>query len=174
MTALHTLFGTFRWIWVLGLLLGLAGGYFFWEENERIAAVDRQGAEAVAQVIQVREQSSGGQNKRTSYWADVRWRDQTGALRLHERIPVSGTFARRVTKDGRLVQSQTRIKYLPGRPDVRPLLVEDGAHNGWQTPIMMWVSLAFAAFSVFLWAHMLRFERRADRKPSDKAAPTAA
>jgi hypothetical protein len=167
---LHTLFGTFRWFWVLGLLLGLAGGYFFWEENERIARVDRQGAEAVAQLIQVREQSSGGQGKRASYWADIRWRDQTGAERLHERIPVSGTFVRRVTKDGRLVRSQTRIKYLPGNPDVRPLLLEDGAHNSWQTPIMMWACLAFAALSVLLWVHMLRFERRADRKA---AAATA-
>ena len=35
---------------------------------------------------------------------------------------------------------------------------------------MMWASLAFAAFSVFLWVHMLRFERRADRKAAATAA----
>jgi hypothetical protein len=166
---LHTLFGTFRWLWVLCCLLGLAGGYFFWEENERIARVERQGAEAVAQLIQIRQQTAG-QDKRTSYWADILWRDQGGAERLHERIPVSGTFVRRVTKGGRVVQGQTRIRYLPGNPDARPLLMEDSAHNGWQTPFMMWGSFAFAALSVFLWVHMLQFERRAERKTATTTA----
>ena len=93
-----------------------------------------------------------------------------GAERLHERIPVSGTFARRVSKDGRLVQRETRIKYLPGQPEVRPLLLEDGAHNGVGTPIMLWLSLALAGLSVLLWVHMLRFERRAGAKAVGTAA----
>jgi hypothetical protein len=165
---LHTLFGTFRWAPIVGVLLGLAGGYVFWDEMERIGRVDRGGVETTAALIQLRQQASG-QDKRTSYWADIRWRDQAGAERTEDRIPVSGAFARRVTKDGRLVQRETRIKYLPGSPGVRPLLLEDGARNSWQTPAMLWGSLAFAVFCAFGWVHMLRFERHADRKAAGTA-----
>jgi hypothetical protein len=164
----HTLFGTFRWMPVLGVLIGLAGGYFFWQEKQRIALVDGQGVEAVAALIQIRQQTSS-QNKSTSYWADVRWRDRTGAERRAEKIPVTGTFARRVLRDDRLVQHETRIKYLTDAPEVRPLLLEDGAHNNWKTPAMMWGSLAFAAFCAFGWVHMLRYGRRAMAR---KAAAT--
>jgi hypothetical protein len=154
------LFGTFRWLWVLLLVLGLAGAYFFWEERERVTRVDREGVETVAQLIQIRQQTSG-QSRSPSYWADIRWRDQSGAERLEERIPVSGTFVRRVSKDSRLVQAQTRIKYLPGHAGVRPLLLEDGARNGIGTPIMLWFSLGLAGLAVVMWVHGLRFERRA-------------
>jgi hypothetical protein len=70
---------------VLGVLIGLAGGYFFWQEKQRIALVDGQGVEAVAALIQIRQQTSS-QNKSTSYWADIRWRDRTGAERRAEKI----------------------------------------------------------------------------------------
>jgi hypothetical protein len=154
----HTLFGTFRWMPILGVLIGMAGGYFFWQEQQRIAIVDGQGVETVAALIQIRQQTSS-QNNSTSYWADIRWRDRTGAERRAVKITVTGTFARRVMQDGRLVLRETRIKYLQGRPEVRPLLLEDGAHNNWKTPAMMWGSLAFAAFCAFGWVRMLRFER---------------
>jgi hypothetical protein len=167
----NVLFGTFRWMPILGVLIGLAGGYFFREESERIALVDREGAEAVAALIQIRQQTSS-RNNSTSYWADIRWRDRSGAERRAEKIPVTGSFARRVMRDGRLLQRETRIKYLQGRPEVRPLLLEDGAHYNWKTPAMMWGSLAFSAFCVFGWWHMLRFERRGlARKASGTAAP---
>jgi hypothetical protein len=156
----QTLFGTFRWMPILGVIIGLVGGYFFWEEKQRIALVDAQGIETTATLIQIRQQTSG-QTKNTSYWADIRWRDQTGAERRMEKIPVTGTFARRVLRDGRLVQHETRIKYLSEQPEVRPLLLEDGAHNNWKTPAMMWGTFAFAAFCAFGWWHMLRFEQRA-------------
>jgi hypothetical protein len=165
---LHTLFGTFRWLWVLLLVLGLAGTYFFWEERERVTRVDREGLETVAQLIQIRQQTSG-QNKSPSYWADIRWRDQTGAVRLGERIPVSGTFVRRVSKDGRLVQAQTRIKYLPSHAEVRPLLLEDGARNNAGAPFMLWFSLGLAGLSAAMWVHGLSFERRAGRKTASTA-----
>jgi hypothetical protein len=74
-------------------------------------------------------------------------------------------------RDGRLLQRETRIKYLQGRPEVRPLLLEDGAHNNWKTPAMMWGALVFAALCVFGWVHMPRFERRAMAR---KAAPGGA
>ena len=156
----QTLFGTFRWMPILGVIIGLVGGYFFWEEKQRIALVDAQGIETTATLIQIRQQTSSQTNS-TSYWADIRWRDQTGAERRMEKIPVTGTFARRVLRDGRLVQRETRIKYLPEQPEVRPVLLEDGAHNNWKTPAMMWGAFAFAAFCAFGWWRMLRFERRA-------------
>lgn len=160
---LHTLFGTFRWMPILGVLIGLVGTYFFWEVKQRIGLVDAEGVEAVATLIQIREQT-GSQSQRTSYWADIKWRDASGMDRRQEKIPVSGAFARRVSKDRRLIQHRTRIKYLPHDGEMRPLLLEDGMHNSWQTPAMMWLSLAFAIFCLYGWVHMLRYERRAERK----------
>jgi hypothetical protein len=131
------LFGTFRWAPVIGIPRSTGR------------------ASRPAQLNQLRQPTSG-QTTSTSYWAAIRCRDRAGAERLADRIPVSGTFARRVSKDGRLIERETRIKYLPGAPEVRPLLLEDGAHNSWQTPIMLWGSLAFAVFCAFGWVHMLR------------------
>lgn len=165
---MYMLLGSFRWMAVAGVILGLAGGYFFWEEKRRIGILDVQGVETTATIIQIRRQKS--QNSRESYWADVKWRDADGIERKRERIPVSGTFARRVLKDGLLIQRVTRIKYLADAPDARPLMLEDGAHNNWLMPGMMWLSFGFAAFCAFGWHHMLRFEQRAAKRQSQPAA----
>jgi hypothetical protein len=166
---MHVLFGNFRWMPILGVMLGLVGAFAFWEEQQQIRIAEARGAEATATIIQIRRQSDS-QNKNTSYWADIRWRDAAGKERIKDRIPVSGTFARRVMKDGRVVQHETRIKYLADDPEARPLLLEDRAHNDWITPGMMWLCLGFAAFAAYGWVHMLLWERRAARRAGASGA----
>jgi hypothetical protein len=166
---MQLLFGNFRWIAVLGVIIGALGAYFFWEEQQRIAHIQANGVEAQAALIQILQQTDS--KGRASFWAEVSWRDAKGAIRKQDRIPVSGAFARNVSKDGRLLRRETRIKYLPDQPEVRVLLLEDGMHNSTQTPVMLWVSIGIALFSAFGWGHMLRHERRWLAKQAAAKAP---
>ncbi len=164
----YVIFGNFRWMALLGILIGLTGGYVFWEENVRAQRVGAEGIETTAHIINLRQQIDSKHRK--TYWADIKWRDQTGAERQQTRIMISGTYARRVSKDGRRVVREARIKYMPDEPNIIPLILDDVARNSYQLPAMMWLSLAFAILCAYGWYHMLSFERRADARKANPAA----
>ncbi|WP_198963855.1 hypothetical protein [Bradyrhizobium sp. Y36] len=95
-----------------------------------------------------------------SYLVILAWADRSGQRQTYGPTHISSAFWRQITRNDVQTVRQTKIRYLPGKPDARPLIVDDAAERQYQDSIGIKSGAAFLAFGLIL-AGVTAFRYRA-------------
>lgn len=104
-----------------------------------------------------------------SYLVTLAWTDRSGQQQTYGPTHISPAFWQQITRNGVQTVRQTRIRYLPGRPDARPLIVDDAAERQYQDSFGVKGGAVFLALGLILGGLMLFFRYRA--RPSTNSQP---
>ena len=85
-----------------------------------------------------------------SYLVTLAWTDKTGQRQTFGPTHISAGFWRQITRNDVQTVTQTKIRYLEGRPDVRPLIVGDTAERLFQDSFGMKSGAVFLALGLVL------------------------
>jgi len=157
---------------ILGILTAamlLFGGYMLgisYFEQSTLKEILDHGSEATADITR----AYGEVNKAgdaPSYLVTLAWTDKSGQQQSYGPTHISAAFWRQITRNGVQTVRQTRIRYLPGKPDARPLIVDDAAERQYQDSIGVKSGAAFLAFGLIL-AGVTAFRYRASPAASSR------
>jgi hypothetical protein len=95
-----------------------------------------------------------------SYLVTLAWTDKSGQQQTYGPTHISPVFWRQITRNGVQTVRQTRIRYLAGRPDARPLIVDDAAERQYQDNFGVKGGAVFLTFGLIL-AGVTAFRYRA-------------
>lgn len=158
--------------YTLALLAGMMlsfGGYMLvnsYAEQSSLKELLDHGDEATADITRAYgEVNKAGEAP--SYLVTLAWTDGSGQRLTYGPTHISPVFWRQITRNGVQTVRQTKIRYLAGRPDARPLIVDDAAERQYQDSFGVKGGAAFLAFGVLLAGLMLFFRYRA--RPSASA-----
>jgi hypothetical protein len=91
-----------------------------------------------------------------SYLVELAWTDRNGQRRLYGPTHISAAFWRQITRNNVQTVSQTKIRYLDGKPGNRPLIMGDTAERQFQDNVgvksgagFLVIGLIFAGLTVF-------------------------
>lgn len=107
--------------------------------------VMENGATAVA--IINRAQSISRKNLKT-YSIDLTWKDENGKARKATGVPISSTFAARITNNGVLLIPAAEIRYLTETPATLPVIVADAAPLSTAATTMQLWGLTLTVFGI--------------------------
>jgi len=150
---------------VLGILTAVMlpfGGYMLltsYFEQSTLKEILDHGDEASADITR----AYGEVNKAgdaPSYLVTLAWTDKTGQQQTYGPTHISPAFWQKITRNGVQTVRQTKIRYLTGRPDARPLIVDDAAERQYQDSIGVKGGAVFLAFGLIL-AAVTAFRYRA-------------
>jgi hypothetical protein len=150
---------------VLGILTAVMlpfGGYMlvnsYFEQNTLKEIFDH-GDEATADITR-----AYGEVTKTgdapSYLVTLAWTDRSGQQQGYGPTHISPGFWQKITRNGVQTIKQTKIRYLSGRPDARPLIVDDAAEAQYQNSFGVKGGAVFLAFGLIL-AGVTAFRYRA-------------
>jgi len=140
---------------VFGMLTAVMlpfGGYMlvnsYFEQNTLKEILDH-GDEATADLTR----AHGEVNKvgdAPSYLVTLAWTDKSGQRQSYGPTHISPGFWNQITRNGVQTVRQTKIRYLPGRPDARPLIVDDVAEAQYQNSFGVKGGAVFLVFGLIL------------------------
>jgi hypothetical protein len=139
------------------------GGYMLvssYAEQSALKEILDHGDEATADLTR----AYGEVNKAgdaPSYLVTLAWTDKSGQRQSYGPTHISPAFWRQITRNGVQTVRQTRIRYLAGRPDARPLIVDDAAERQYQDGFGVKAGAVFLAFGLIL-AGLTAFRYRAN------------
>ncbi|SCB37851.1 hypothetical protein GA0061098_1007185 [Bradyrhizobium shewense] len=120
--------------YILGTLTAVMlpfGGYMLvnsYIEQSTLNEILAHGDEATADVTRAYgEVNKAGEA--ASYLVALAWTDKSGRQQTYGPTHISPAFWRQITRNGVQTVRQTRIRYLTGRSDARPLIVDDAAER---------------------------------------------
>ena len=152
------------------LFIGLAalaiGGFLAfsaWSENHPADAIGLGGEEVAADIVAARAIPSKDGGK-TAYTVQLSWKDSLGAVHHFGPTVVSEAFWGRITQNGELTVKQTAIRYRPGDPQIRPVIVDDAPVQRWQSQVGMGLGLFLIVFGLALLSSALRHMRNVPAK----------
>lgn len=140
---------------VLGILTAvmvLFGGYMLvnsYVEQSTLKEILDHGDEVTADLTR----AYGEVNKAgdaPSYLVTLAWTDKNGRQQSYGPTHVSPGFWQKITRNGVQTVRQTRIRYLSGRPDARPLIVDDAAEAQYQNSFGVKGGAVFLVFGLIL------------------------
>lgn len=138
------------------------GGYMLvssYAEQSTLKEIFDHGDEATADITRAYgEVNKAGEPP--SYLVTLAWTDRSGQQQTYGPTHISPAFWRQITRNGVQTVRQTRIRYLAGRPDARPLIVDDAAEHQYQNSFGVKGGAAFLAFGLILAGLMLFFRYR--------------
>lgn len=70
-----------------------------------------------------------------SYLVTLAWTDKSGQRQTYGPTHISAAFWQQITRNGIQTVRQTKIRYLDGRRNVRPLIVDDAAERQFQDSV---------------------------------------
>jgi hypothetical protein len=151
--------------YVLALMTALMlpfGGYMlgstYFEQGELKEMLDH-GDEVIADLTRAYgEVSKPGEAP--SYLVTLAWTDSSGQRRTYGPTHISAAFWRQITRSGIQTVKQTRIRYLVGKPDARPVILDDAAERQFQDSFGVKGGAAFLVFGLIL-AALTMFRYRA-------------
>lgn len=95
-----------------------------------------------------------------SYLVTLAWTDKSGQRQSYGPTHISPGFWQKITSNGVQTVKQTKIRYLSGQPDARPLIVDDAAEAQYQNSFGVKGGAAFLVFGLIL-AAVTAFRYRA-------------
>ena len=147
---------------LLTAVMVLFGGYMLvdsYVEQGRLKEILDHGDEATADITRAYgEVTKAGDAP--SYLVILAWTDKSGQAQTYGPTHISPAFWQKITRNGIQAVRQTRIRYLAGRPDARPLIVDDAAERQFQDSFGVKGGAAFLAFGLIL-AGVTAFRSRA-------------
>ncbi|RXH21857.1 hypothetical protein XH99_20100 [Bradyrhizobium nanningense] len=137
---------------VLAIAMVVFGGYMMvnsYAEQRTLNEILEHGDEATADLTRAYgEVNKAGEAP--SYLVTLAWTDGNGQRRTYGPTHISPAFWGQITRNGVQTVRQARIRYLPGRPDARPLIVDDAAEHQYQDGIGVKAGAVFLAFGLLL------------------------
>ena len=150
---------------VLGMLTAVMlpfGGYMLvnsYAEQSTLSEILHHGDEVTADITRAYgEVTKAGDAP--SYLFTLAWTDKSGQRQTYGPTHISPGFWRQITRNGVQTVRQTKIRYLSGRPDARPLIVDDAAEAQYQNSFGVKGGAVFLAFGLIL-AGVTAFRYRA-------------
>ncbi|MGY3392391.1 MULTISPECIES: hypothetical protein [Bradyrhizobium] len=150
---------------ILGILAAVMlpfGGYMLvtsYFEQSTLKEILDHGDEATADITR-----AYGEVKKAgdapSYLVTLAWTDKSGQQQSYGPTHISPAFWRQITRNGVQTVRQTRIRYLSGSPDARPLIVDDAAEAQYQNSFGVKGGAVFLVFGLIL-AAVTAFRYRA-------------
>ncbi len=138
----RTLFG------LAALVIGALLLFRFWAPSDQAA----NGPEITADVALLAAPASpAGRTDR--HFLRLSWKDTKGAVHHYGPVSVSAGYWAKISRDGKLVVDQVRIRYRENDPQARPVLVDDEPETPWQnklglvTGVVLMVAGAASLFS---------------------------
>lgn len=128
------------------------GGYMLvnsYLEQSTLKEMLEHGNEATADITR----AYGEVNKAgdaPSYLVTLAWTDKSGQQQTYGPTHISPGFWQKITRNGVQTVRQTRIRYLSGRPDARPLIVDDAAEAQYQNSFGVKGGAVFLVFGLIL------------------------
>jgi hypothetical protein len=96
-----------------------------------------------------------------SYLVTLAWTDKNGQRRLYGPTHISAAFWLQITRNNVQTVSQTKIRYLDGKPGIRPLIVADTAERQFQDNVGVNSGAGFLAVGLVV-AGLMVFRLRAN------------
>lgn len=97
-----------------------------------------------------------------SYRVTLAWTDKNGQRTLYGPTHISAAFWQQITRNNVQTVSQTKIRYLDGRPGIRPLIMGDMAERQYQDGVGVESGAGFLAIGLIV-AGLMVFRLRANR-----------
>jgi hypothetical protein len=140
---------------ILGMLTAVMlpfGGYMlvtsYFEQNTLKEILDH-GDEVTADITRAYgEVTKAGDAP--SYLVTLAWTDKGGQPQTYGPTHISPGFWQKITRNGVQSVRQTKIRYLSGRPDARPLIVADAAEAQYQNNFGVNGGAVFLVFGLIL------------------------
>lgn len=85
-----------------------------------------------------------------SYLVTLAWTDKNGQRRLYGPTHISAAFWQKITRNNVQTVSQTKIRYLDGRPGTRPIVVDDAAERQFQDNVGVKSGAGFLALGLIV------------------------
>ncbi|UYN97673.1 MAG: hypothetical protein KIT25_12360 [Enhydrobacter sp.] len=150
---------------VLGIVL-LFGGSFMafhaWSDARGYEAMRGRGLEATATILDAVARKQGDSGS-MSYAVRLSWKGPEGAVHHYGPTAISEEFWKKVTRDGRLVQRETTIRYLPDETLARPMIVEDAPEQSSRSRFGIAGGVVAMLIGAGLLFSAMRHMRRAER-----------
>jgi hypothetical protein len=109
----------------MGLLLaGALLAYQAWSGRQSSEVAEAGGTDVVADIVAVSPAGKG-------HSVILAWKDAQGAVHHFGPVPISEAFYGRITANGLLTVHQTQVRYSPGEPQKRPVILADNADGNW-------------------------------------------
>lgn len=150
---------------ILGILTAVMlpfGGYMLvnsYSEQSTLNEILDHGDEATADITRAYgEVTKAGDAP--SYLVTLAWTDKSGRQQSYGPTHISQGFWRQITRNGVQTVRQTKIRYLAGHPDARPLIVDDAAEAQYQNSFGVKGGAVFLVFGLML-AAVTAFRYRA-------------
>lgn len=140
---------------ILGILTAVMlpfGGYMLvnsYSEQSTLNKILDHGDEATADITRAYgEVTKAGDAP--SYLVTLAWTDKSGRQQSYGPTHISQGFWRQITRNGVQTVRQTKIRYLAGHPDARPLIVDDAAEAQYQNSFGVKGGAVFLVFGLML------------------------
>lgn len=147
---------------MLTVAMLLFGGYMLvnsYAEQNTLNEILDHGDEATADITRAYgEVTKAGDAP--SYLVTLAWTSRRGQQQTFGPTHIGPAFWRQITRNGVQTVRQTKIRYLSGRPDTRPLIVDDAAEAQYQNSFGVKGGAVFLVFGLIL-AAVTAFRYRA-------------
>lgn len=147
---------------MLTAVMLLFGGYMLvnsYAEQSTLKEILDHGDEATADITRAYgEVNKAGEAP--SYLVTLAWTDKAGQQQTYGPTHISPAFWRQITRNGVQTVRRARIRYLAGRPDARPLILDDAAEAQYQNSFGVKGGAVFLAIGLIL-AGVTTFRYRA-------------
>jgi uncharacterized membrane protein YidH (DUF202 family) len=152
---------------MLTAVMLLFGGYMLvnsYAEQSTLKEILDHGDEAAADITRAYgEVTKAGDAP--SYLVVLAWTDKSGRQQSYGPTHISQGFWRQITRNGVQTVRQTKIRYLAGQPNARPLIVDDAADAQYQNSFGVKGGAVFLAIGLIL-AAVTAFRYRARPRPA--------
>ena len=123
----------------IGVLLLLWAAYLAWQTSATLA----RGTETLAEITKAERTVGwfGTRDRKIAFqWTDMKGQSRTSAL-----LDVSPGVYNQIVRDGEVIMSRIKIKYLNDDPSVPPLIMADSRPLGWHGShfVLVFFSLLF-------------------------------
>jgi hypothetical protein len=139
---------------ILGIVLLFGGGFmafYVWSEGD--GAARQPGVEVTAEIIE----AAGGRVR-------LAWKGEQGAVHHFGPVAVSEAYWKKITRNGELVVRQATIRYQPGEPTMRPVIVDDAPAQSRQSQFGTGAGIVLMLLGAALLYSAMRHVRRAARR----------
>lgn len=151
-----------RWLLLAAIGVGALFVYWGWSDTTRIRDIEANGVEAVA-AIEGATRSKRRRSGSESFALKLVWRDAKGAVRTHDGVTISNTFARQIIVNDKIVRDSVRIKYVPGADAdsmPMPIVLDDANRQQSEDDFMIWMGAGIAGAGALGSGLMFLFGRR--------------
>jgi hypothetical protein len=135
---------------ILGIVLLFGGGlmaFYVWSAGD--GGARHPEVEASAEIIE----AAGGRVR-------LAWKGEQGAVHHFGPVAVSEAYWKKITRNGELVVRQATIRYQPGEPTMRPVIVDDAREEGWLSRVATGAGIVLMLLGAALLFSAMRHMRR--------------